>query len=125
MKEYELRCRYCNRFLQKIENSTTLHLKCGDTSCRKLRNGLDKYKVVFLSDYNDNHHEHKKNGSDILQKISDYKVQLDGANKQIELLSDKLAELDKRTKQAKDLSKELDSVTAYANQLESIIDGQG
>ena len=52
---YELNCRFCHRFIQIVENSGTVQVKCGDSRCRKLRAGLDKYKIVFMSDYVKNH----------------------------------------------------------------------
>lgn len=59
-KEYTIECRHCSRFIQVVENSGTIRVKCGNSACRKLRDGLDKYKVVFLTDYNKDHMKGKK-----------------------------------------------------------------
>lgn len=55
MKSYEIKCRFCKRFIQIVENSGTFHVKCGNSTCRKKREGLDTYKVVFMSDHYKNH----------------------------------------------------------------------
>lgn len=53
--EHELKCRFCDRFLEIVDSSRTVKIKCGNSSCRKLRNGLDTYNIVFMSDYNKQH----------------------------------------------------------------------
>lgn len=58
MKQLEINCRHCGRFIQTVENSGVFNVKCGDSKCRKLRAGLDRYKVVFMSDYAKEHTTH-------------------------------------------------------------------
>lgn len=103
---YDISCKHCGRFLGKAESSTTITLKCSNSSCKK----LDTYKIVFLSDMMTNGHSH---------------IQPDNKEKEIAEMKEKLSELDGRTKEAKDLKAQISDMEKYIEQLEGIIDGQG
>lgn len=103
---HNIECRHCGRFLGTTGTSVNLSLKCANSSCKK----LDTYKIVFMSEYHSSSHAHTK---------------ADNKEKEIAEMKEKLAELDGRTKEAKDLKAQIDDMEKYIAQLEGIIDGQG
>jgi phage FluMu protein Com len=104
--KFDIKCKHCKRFLATTNKSTVIDLKCSNSSCKK----LETYKITFMSDLILKGHSHP---------------QPEDNSEEIAMMQEKLAELDGRTKEAKDLKAELENVQAYATQLEGIIDGQG
>jgi phage FluMu protein Com len=49
---YEIKCKHCGRFLGETSQSTTIKIKCSNSSCKK----LETYKVVYLSEHLKNEH---------------------------------------------------------------------
>ena len=52
---YEIKCKFCNRFLGKATKSMEAEIKCSSSKCKK----MNKQHIVFLSDYMKKHnHPH-------------------------------------------------------------------